>query len=199
MENPNTDSEEREQDAAEEALADSQEGRNDSRPWYPYITKAQFEKFLARLQSRIPDEIDRDYIRAIIRTPSMIHRFLRGIEAMKLIDDDQKPTDRLQKTGEPGHACRRRRRNPRGPVPRAAQGIPGERGDGRPRHRLLLPQGDGDGERFGKQDEDVLQVPYQLHRFRRRSTGSRWRQRQPGSSGSPGSGAGTSKNRAGTR
>ena len=97
MENPNTDSEEREQDAAEEALADSQEGRNDSRPWYPYITKAQFEKFLARLQSRIPEEIDRDYIRAIIRTPSMIHRFLRGIEAMKLIDGDQKPTDRLQK------------------------------------------------------------------------------------------------------
>ena len=97
MENPNIDSEEREQDAAEEALADSQEGKNDSRPWYPYITKAQFEKFLARLQSRIPDEIDRDYIRAIIRTPSMIHRFLRGIEAMKLIDGDQKPTDRLQK------------------------------------------------------------------------------------------------------
>ncbi|MCY3759717.1 MAG: DUF5343 domain-containing protein [Gemmatimonadetes bacterium] len=97
MENPNIDSEEREQDAAEEALADSQEGKNDSRPWYPYITKAQFEKFLARLQSRIPDEIHRDYIRAIIRTPSMIHRFLRGIEAMKLIDGDQKPTDRLQK------------------------------------------------------------------------------------------------------
>ena len=97
MENPNIDSEEREQDEAEEALADSQEGKNDSRPWYPYITKAQFEKFLARLQSRIPDEIDRDYIRAIIRTPSMIHRFLRGIEAMKLIDGDQKPTDRLQK------------------------------------------------------------------------------------------------------
>ena len=97
MENRNIDSEEREQDEAEEALADSQEGRNDSRPWYPYITKAQFEKFLARLQSRIPDEIDRDYVRAIIRTPSMIHRFLRGIEAMKLIDGDQKPTDRLQK------------------------------------------------------------------------------------------------------
>lgn len=97
MENRNIDSEEREQDEAEEALADSQEGRNDSRTWYPYITKAQFEKFLSRLQSRIPDEIDRDYIRAIIRTPSMIHRFLRGIEAMKLIDGDQKPTDRLQK------------------------------------------------------------------------------------------------------
>ena len=101
MENPNIDSEEREQDAAEEALADSQEGKNDSRPWFPYITKAQFEKFLARLQSRIPDEIDRDYIRAIIRTPSMIHRFLRGIEAMKLIDGDQKPTDRLKKLVNP--------------------------------------------------------------------------------------------------
>ena len=101
MENPNIDSEEREQDAAEEALADSQEGKNDSRPWFPYITKAQFEKFLARLQSRVPDEIDRDYIRAIIRTPSMIHRFLRGIEAMKLIDGDQKPTDRLKKLVNP--------------------------------------------------------------------------------------------------
>jgi hypothetical protein len=97
MENRNIDSEEREQDAAEEAVADSPEGRNDSRPWYPYITKAQFEKFLARLQSRIPEEIDRDYVRAIIRTPSMIHRFLRGIRMMKLIDSDQKPTDRLQK------------------------------------------------------------------------------------------------------
>ena len=97
MEDRNIDSEEKEQDAAEEALAESQDGRNDSRTWYPYITKAQFEKFLARLQSRIPDEIDRDYIRAIIRTPSMIHRFLKGIEAMKLIDSDQKPTDRLQK------------------------------------------------------------------------------------------------------
>ena len=97
MEDRNIDSEEKEQDAAEEALAESQDGRTDSRTWYPYITKAQFEKFLARLQSRIPDEIDRDYIRAIIRTPSMIHRFLKGIEAMKLIDSDQKPTDRLQK------------------------------------------------------------------------------------------------------
>ncbi len=97
MENRNIDSEEREQDAVEEAAEDSPEGGNDSRPWYPYITKAQFEKFLARLQSRIPDEIDRDYVRAIIRTPSMIHRFLRGIEAMQLIDSDQKPTDRLQK------------------------------------------------------------------------------------------------------
>jgi hypothetical protein len=97
MENRNIDSEEREQDAAEEAVADTSEGRNDSRTWYPYITKAQFEKFLARLQSRIPEEIDRDYVRAIIRTPSMIHRFLRGIRMMKLIDSDQKPTDRLQK------------------------------------------------------------------------------------------------------
>lgn len=97
MEDRNIDSEEKEQDVAEEALAESQDDRNDSRTWYPYITKAQFEKFLARLQSRVPEEIDRDYIRAIIRTPSMIHRFLKGIEAMKLIDGDQKPTDRLQK------------------------------------------------------------------------------------------------------
>ena len=67
----------------------------DSRTWYPYITKAQFEKFLARMQSKMPEEINRDYIRAIIRTPSMIYRFLRGIEAMKLIDPDQKPTERM--------------------------------------------------------------------------------------------------------
>ena len=65
--------------------------------WYPYITKAQFEKFLARLQTKIPEQVDRDYIRAIIRTPSMIHRFLRGIEAMGLIDRDQQPTNRLQR------------------------------------------------------------------------------------------------------
>jgi hypothetical protein len=65
--------------------------------WYPYITKAQFEKFLARLQTAIPEQVDRDYIRAIIRTPSMIHRFLRGIEAMGLTDRDQQPTERLQR------------------------------------------------------------------------------------------------------
>ena len=32
------------------------------------------------------EEINRDYVRAIIRTPSMIYRFLRGIEAMKLMN-----------------------------------------------------------------------------------------------------------------
>lgn len=65
--------------------------------WYPYITKAQFEKFILRLESKTPELIDRDYVRAIIRTPSMIHRFLRGIQAMQLIDRDQKPTERLQR------------------------------------------------------------------------------------------------------
>ncbi|MEW6756402.1 MAG: DUF5343 domain-containing protein, partial [Candidatus Latescibacterota bacterium] len=65
--------------------------------WYPYITKSQFEKFLSRLESRIPEEIDRDYVRAIIRTPSMIYRFLRGIEAMRLIDREQRPTQRLER------------------------------------------------------------------------------------------------------
>ena len=82
---------------AEEVTEDEAEGDEGKgeKTWFPYITKAQFEKFLSRLQTKIPDEIDRDYIRAIIRTPSMIYRFLRGIEAMKLIDRDQKPTDRL--------------------------------------------------------------------------------------------------------
>ena len=56
----------------------------DEKPWYPYITKTQFEKFLSRLHGKIPEEIDRDYVRAIIRTPSMIYRFLRGVEAMGL-------------------------------------------------------------------------------------------------------------------
>ncbi len=65
--------------------------------WYPYITKAQFEKFILRLESKTPELIDRDYVRAIIRTPSMIHRFLRGIQAMQLIDRDQRPTERLQR------------------------------------------------------------------------------------------------------
>ena len=68
-----------------------------SRTWYPYVTKVQFDKFLSRLERTIPEQIDRDYMRAIIRTPSMIHRFLRGIEAMNLIDRDQQPTDRLRR------------------------------------------------------------------------------------------------------
>ena len=55
----------------------------------------QFERFLSRLEAKIPDQIDRDYVRPIIRTPSMIHRFLRGIESMNLTDRDQKPTDLL--------------------------------------------------------------------------------------------------------
>ena len=65
--------------------------------WYPYITRSQFEKFILRLESKTPELIDRDYVRAIIRTPSMIHRFLRGIQAMQLIDRDQKPTERLRR------------------------------------------------------------------------------------------------------
>lgn len=78
-----------------------QEGRTPSsaqpKTWYPYITKTQLEKFLARLETKIPEQIDRDYVRAIIRTPSMIYRFLRGIEAMKLIDREQHPTPRLER------------------------------------------------------------------------------------------------------
>ena len=77
---------------------DSGEGQDKaSRTWYPYVTKVQFDKFLSRLERNIPEQIDRDYMRAIIRTPSMIHRFLRGIEAMNLIDRDQQPTDLLQR------------------------------------------------------------------------------------------------------
>ena len=82
---------------AEAGTEDKTEGGKQGKTWYPYITKNQFEKFLSRLQGKVPSEIDRDYVRAIIRTPSMIYRFLRGIEAMKLIDRDQKPTDRLHR------------------------------------------------------------------------------------------------------
>ena len=85
------------QDAAETAEEEGSEensGRQD-RAWFPYITKVQFERFLSRLETKIPDQIDRDYVRPIIRTPSMIHRFLRGIESMNLTDRDQKPTDLL--------------------------------------------------------------------------------------------------------
>ena len=84
------------QDAAEttEEGAAEQNNRQD-RAWFPYITKVQFERFLSRLETKIPDQIDRDYVRPIIRTPSMIHRFLRGIESMNLTDRDQKPTDLL--------------------------------------------------------------------------------------------------------
>jgi len=86
----------KEQTAVEESASEeNSESSGDSRTWYPYIAKAQFEKFLARMQSKMPEEINRDYIRAIIRTPSMIYRFLRGIEAMKLIDPAQKPTERM--------------------------------------------------------------------------------------------------------
>ena len=85
------------QDAAETTAEEGSEengGRQD-RTWFPYITKVQFERFLARLETKIPDQVDRDYVRPIIRTPSMIHRFLRGIESMHLTDRDQKPTDLL--------------------------------------------------------------------------------------------------------
>ena len=88
---------------ANEAQADAPEEENQeangrqAKTWYPYITKVQFEKFLARLESKVPEQIDRDYVRAIIRTPSMIYRFLRGIEAMKLIDRDQHPTALLSR------------------------------------------------------------------------------------------------------
>lgn len=81
----------------EDIVAEDGDDQGKERPWYPYITKTQFEKFLSRLQSKVPDEIDRDYVRAIIRTPSMIYRFLRGVEAMGLIDPEQRPTDRLRR------------------------------------------------------------------------------------------------------
>lgn len=81
------------QDATEEGPAEN--GNRQDRAWFPYITKVQFERFLARLESKVPDQIDRDYVRPIIRTPSMIHRFLRGIESMSLTDQEQKPTDLL--------------------------------------------------------------------------------------------------------
>ena len=85
------------QDAAETAVEEGsgENGNRQDRAWFPYITKVQFERFLSRLETKIPDQIDRDYVRPIIRTPSMIHRFLRGIESMNLTDRDQKPTDLL--------------------------------------------------------------------------------------------------------
>ena len=85
------------QDAAEAAVEEGsgENGSRQDRAWFPYITKVQFERFLSRLETKIPDQIDRDYVRPIIRTPSMIHRFLRGIESMNLTDRDQKPTDLL--------------------------------------------------------------------------------------------------------
>lgn len=84
-------------EASEEEVQDGGDGGRQTKTWYPYITKVQFEKFLARLESKVPEQIDRDYVRAIIRTPSMIYRFLRGIEAMKLIDRDQHPTPLLHR------------------------------------------------------------------------------------------------------
>ncbi len=85
------------QDAAETTGDEgaAEESSRQDRAWFPYITKVQFERFLSRLETKIPDQIDRDYVRPIIRTPSMIHRFLRGIESMNLTGRDQKPTDLL--------------------------------------------------------------------------------------------------------
>ena len=83
------------EDTASEPTA--KEESRQGKTWYPYITKSQFDKFLARLDSKMPEQIDRDYIRAIIRTPSMIYRFLSGIEAMKLINKDQQPTPLLSR------------------------------------------------------------------------------------------------------
>ena len=88
------------EDVREEVAEGETDQENDSqqaKTWYPYITKVQFEKFLSRLDSKVPEQIDRDYVGAIIRTPSMIYRFLRGIEAMGLIDRDQQPTELLQR------------------------------------------------------------------------------------------------------
>jgi chemotaxis protein histidine kinase CheA len=85
--------EEENHEEGQDANGNSRQGKT----WYPYITKVQFEKFLSRLESKVPEQIDRDYVRAIIRTPSMIYRFLRGIEAMKLIDRDQSPTPLLER------------------------------------------------------------------------------------------------------
>lgn len=84
----------------EETQESNDTGRQ-AKTWYPYITKVQFEKFLARLESKMPEQIDRDYVRAIIRTPSMIYRFLRGIEAMKFIDREQCPTPLLHRVVNP--------------------------------------------------------------------------------------------------
>jgi hypothetical protein len=87
-----------------QAAAQEQSGAQGGhvKTWYPYITKTQFEKFISRLQAKMPEQIDRDYVRAIIRTPSMIYRFLRGIEAMRLIDRDHRPTERLRSLIVPG-------------------------------------------------------------------------------------------------
>ena len=69
--------EEREAEELEETNAEpgDENGNNKeaSKTWFPYITKAQFEKFLARLQSRIPEEIDRDYVRAITTLCSILN------------------------------------------------------------------------------------------------------------------------------
>jgi len=91
----------REGNAAEAPPEDGGQTDGDKKTWYPYITKTQFEKFLSRLQGKMPEEINRDYVRAIIRTPSMIYRFLRGIEAMQLIDAEQHPAERLSELVAP--------------------------------------------------------------------------------------------------
>ena len=60
------------EDVREEVAEGETDQENDSqqaKTWYPYITKVQFEKFLSRLDSKVPEQIDRDYVRAIIRTP----------------------------------------------------------------------------------------------------------------------------------
>ena len=95
MDNTMEEANETQADAPEEENQESNGSGRQAKTWYPYITKVQFEKFLARLESKVPEQIDRDYVRAIIRTPSMIYSFLRGIEAMKLIDRDQRPTPLL--------------------------------------------------------------------------------------------------------
>ena len=95
-ENPMETAVEAAETAAESNQEDNAAGQDSqNKTWYPYITKTQFEKFISRLQTKVPEQIDRDYIRPIIRTPSMIHRFLRGLEAMRLVDRNQRPTSRL--------------------------------------------------------------------------------------------------------
>ena len=49
--------------SSEESVAeDSQENQEENqdkqeKTWYPYITKSQFEKFISRLQGKVPEHV----------------------------------------------------------------------------------------------------------------------------------------------
>ena len=77
----------KEQTVVEESASEenSESSDRDARTWYPYIAKAQFEKFLARMESKMPEEINRDYLEAHLRSITYYALFFPVIEFLTAV------------------------------------------------------------------------------------------------------------------